>query len=452
MDTLEDRNVGQTARLLPGNPEAEKAVLGAILLENHAYNSAAEIIRAEDFLEQRNRIIFAHMQKLIDEGGAVDLQILKNSLLDSKELDKVGGPAYLATLIDGIPRAMNVVHYSKIIKDKSILRNLISSSNRIIEKCYSQSDDTEVILDEAERNIFEVAEDRVKEGFVHIRNLADPVLQMVEDLDARKGGVTGQPTGFPDFDNLTAGFQDSDLVIIAARPSMGKTALALNVAAHLAIRENKKVGFFSMEMSKEQVLLRMLCSEAGVDAQKLRRGFLNQEEWLRIGETMGVISESDIYIDDSSSLSVVEMRAKARKLKLEAGLDILFVDYMQLMHSTIRYDSRQQEISAISRGLKGLAKELAIPVVALSQLSRAPEARAGHRPQLADLRESGAIEQDADLVCFIFREEMYRPTEENLGKAEIIISKQRNGPTGTVLLTFLKEFTRFALYTPSFEE
>jgi replicative DNA helicase len=448
----DNKNSEYRERPLPGNPEAERAILGAILLENPAYNSAAEIIRAEDFLQERNRIIFKHMQNLIDGGSAVDLQILKNSLADSKELDRVGGPGYLATLIDGIPRAMNVAHYSRIIKDKAILRNLISSSNRIIEKCYSQSDGTEAILDEAERNIFEVAEDRVKEGFIHIRTLADPVLKMVEDLDARKGGVTGQPTGFPDFDNLTAGFQASDLVIIAARPSMGKTALALNIAAHLAIHEKKKVGFFSMEMSKEQILLRMLCSEAGVDAQKLRRGFLNQEEWLRIGETMGVISESDIYIDDSASLSVVEMRAKARKLKLETGLDILFVDYMQLMYSTIRYDSRQQEISAISRGLKGLAKELGIPVVALSQLSRAPEARAGHRPQLADLRESGAIEQDADLVCFIFREEMYRPTEENLGKAEIIIAKQRNGPTGIVLLTFLKEFTRFALYTPSFEE
>lgn len=432
-------------RSLPGNVEAERAVLGAILLENPAYNSAAEMITAEDFLLERNRIIFNHIQKLIDEKGAVDLHILKSSLADSKDLEKIGGVVYLATLVDGIPKGMNVSHYARIIKDKSVLRSLISASNRIIEKCYSQSDETEAILDEAERNIFEVAEDRIKEGFIHIKQFADPVLKMIEELDSRKGGVTGLPTGYPDLDNMTAGLQPSDLIIVAARPSVGKTALALNIASQMAVHHRKKVGFFSMEMSKEQVLLRMLCSEAGVDAQRMRRGFLNQEEWLRIGDTMSVLSDSDIYIDDSSSLSVVEMRAKARKLKLEAGLDILFVDYLQLMYSSVKYDSRQQEISAISRGLKGLAKELHIPVVALSQLSRAPEARAGHRPQLADLRESGAIEQDADLVCFIFREEMYRPTDENEGIAEIIIAKQRNGPTGTVLLTFLKEYTRFAL-------
>lgn len=438
-------------RSLPGNPEAERAVLGAILLENPAYNAAAEIIKNEDFLLERNRIIFHHIQKLIDEKGAVDLQILRNSLADSKELEKVGGAVYLASLVDGIPKGMNISHYSRIIKDKSVLRSLISASNKIIEKCYSQTDETEAILDEAERNIFEVAEDRIKEGFVHIKALADPVLKMVEELDSRKGGITGLATGYPDFDNMTAGLQPSDLVIIAARPSVGKTALALNMAVHMAVHKKKKIGFFSMEMSKEQVLLRMICSEAGVDAQRMRRGFLNQEEWLRIGDTMSILSDSDIYIDDSSSLSVVEMRAKARKLKLETGLDALFVDYLQLMYSSVKYDSRQQEISSISRGLKGLAKELHIPVVALSQLSRAPEARAGHRPQLADLRESGAIEQDADLVCFIFREEMYRPTDENEGIAEVIIAKQRNGPTGTVKLTFLKEYTRFALFTPGIE-
>jgi replicative DNA helicase len=432
-------------RSIPGNPEAERAILGAILLENPAYNAAAEIISADDFLLEKNRIIFSHIQKLIDDKGAVDLHILKNSLADSKDLEKIGGAVYLASLVDGIPKAMNVTHYSRIIKDKSVLRNLISASNRIIEKCYSQSDETEAILDEAERNIFEVAEDRIKEGFTHIKQFADPVLKMIDELSLRKGGVTGLATGFPDLDNMTAGLQPSDMIIIAARPSVGKTALALNMAAHIAVHNRKKVGFFSMEMSKEQVLLRMLCSEAGVDAQRMRRGFLNQEEWLRIGDTMSILSDSDIYIDDSSSLSVVEMRAKARKLKLEAGLDVIFVDYLQLMYSSVKYDSRQQEISAISRGLKGLAKELHIPVVALSQLSRAPEARAGHRPQLADLRESGAIEQDADLVCFIFREEMYRQTDENEGIAEVIIAKQRNGPTGTVLLTFLKEYTRFAL-------
>ena len=438
-------------RSLPGNAEAERALLGAILLENPAYNSAAEIISSEDFLLERNRIIFRHIQRLIDEKGAVDLHILRNSLADGKELEKIGGAVYLASLVDGIPKAMNIAHYSRIIKDKSVLRSLISASNRIIEKCYSQTDETEAILDEAERNIFEVAEDRIKEGFVHIKLLADPVLRMVEELDSRKGGITGLATGYPDFDNMTAGLQPSDLIIIAARPSVGKTALALNMAAHLAVHKKKKIGLFSMEMSKEQVLLRMICSEAGVDAQRMRRGFLNQEEWLRIGDTMSILSDSDIYIDDSSSLSVVEMRAKARKLKLEAGLDALFVDYLQLMFSSVKYDSRQQEISAISRGLKGLAKELRIPVVALSQLSRAPEARAGHRPQLADLRESGAIEQDADLVCFIFREEMYRQTDENEGIAEVIIAKQRNGPTGTLKLTFLKEYTRFALFTPGIE-
>jgi replicative DNA helicase len=350
---------------------------------------------------------------------------------------------YLASLVEGVPRALNVAHYARIIKDKAILRSLISASNRIIEKCFEQSEDTDAILDEAEKNIFQVAEDRIKGGFVHIKNLAEPVMKMVEDMDRRKGGLTGLPTGYPEIDNLTAGLQPADLIIIAARPSMGKTSFALNVAENLAIKNKKKVGLFSMEMSKEQIVLRLLCSIARIDAQKLRRGFLNQEEWIKVGEALSLISDAEIFIDDSSSISVVEMRAKARKLKLEYGLDILVVDYMQLMHSTVRYDSRQQEIAAISRGLKGLAKELNIPVVTLSQLSRAPEARAGHRPQLADLRESGAIEQDADLVCFIFREEMYRPTEENEGIAEILIAKQRNGPTGMLKLAFIKEYTRF---------
>jgi replicative DNA helicase len=437
----------QRERTLPGNPDAESAVLGAILLENHAYNAAAEIIKSDDFLSERNRIIFNHLQRLIDSTGAVDIEILKNSLTNSNELERIGGVLYLATLIEGIPRSVNVTHYARIIKDKSILRSLINASNKIIEKCYSQTEDTEAILDEAEKNIFDVAEDRIRRGFVKIGDLSDQVITLIEDMDARKGGLTGIPSGFPDLDQMTAGLQKGDLIIIAARPSMGKTAFSLNIATHLAIREKKKIGYFSMEMSKEQILLRMLCSEAAIDMQRVRGGFLRQEEWIRIRDTMNLISEAPIYIDDTSSLSVVEMRAKARKLKLEAGLDILFVDYMQLMHSAVRYDSRQQEISAISRGLKGLAKELEIPVVALSQLSRAPEARAGHRPQLADLRESGAIEQDADVVSFIFREEMYRQTEENDGKAEIIIAKQRNGPTGTITLTFIKKYTRFALFT-----
>ncbi|MBN2135476.1 MAG: replicative DNA helicase [Acidobacteria bacterium] len=437
----------QRERTLPGNPDAEGAVLGAILLENHAYNAAAEIIKADDFLSERNRIIFNHIQRLVDGAGAVDVEILKNSLTNSNELERIGGVLYLATLIEGIPRSVNVTHYARIIKDKSILRSLINASNKIIEKCYSQTEDTEAILDEAEKNIFDVAEDRIRRGFVKIGDLSDQVITLIEDMDARKGGLTGISTGFPDLDQMTAGLQKGDLIIIAARPSMGKTAFSLNMATHLAIREKKKIGYFSMEMSKEQILLRMLCSEAAIDMQRVRGGFLRQEEWIRIRDTMNLISEAPIYIDDTSSLSVVEMRAKARKLKLEAGLDILFVDYMQLMHSAVRYDSRQQEISAISRGLKGLAKELEIPVVALSQLSRAPEARAGHRPQLADLRESGAIEQDADVVSFIFREEMYRQTEENEGKAEIIIAKQRNGPTGTITLTFIKKYTRFALFT-----
>ncbi len=448
---VQEAPVNISQRQMPGNPEAERAVLGAIILENPAYNAAAEIIRAEDFHQNRNKIIFSHIQQLIDTIGAVDIQILKNSLADTKELDMIGGPLYLASLIEGVPRSLNVTHYAKIIKDKSILRNLINASNKIVEKCYEQSEETEAILDEAEKNIFEVAEDRIREGFVPVGTLVEPVIKIIEDLDERRGSTTGLATGFPDLDEMTAGFQKGDLIIIAARPSMGKTSFALNIGLHQALKEGAKVGFFSMEMSKEQILLRLLCSEAMIDMQRMRGGFLRQNEWNRIRDTMAELSEAPIYIDDSSSLSVVEMRAKARKLKLETGLDILFVDYLQLMHSAVRYDSRQQEISAISRGLKGLAKELNIPVVSLSQLSRAPEARAGHRPQLADLRESGAIEQDADVVSFIFREEMYKRTEDNDGKAEVIISKQRNGPTGVVNLAFLKPYTKFALLSRSDE-
>lgn len=438
-------------RSLPGNPEAERAVLGSILLENPAYNAAAEIIAANDFLQEKNKIIFSHIQRLIDNDGAVDIQILRNSLSDSRDLERVGGVIYIASLIEGIPRSVNVSHYAKIIKDKSILRSLINASNKIIDKCYDQGSDTEEILDQAEKNIFEVAEDRIREGFIRIGTLADPVIKMVEDLAARKGSTTGLSTGYPELDNLTAGFQKGDMIIIAARPSMGKTALALNIALHQAINDGANVGFFSMEMSKEQILLRMLCSEAYINLQRLRGGYIREEEWLKINEKMSILAEAPIYIDDSSTLSVVEMRAKARKLKLEFGLDILFVDYLQLMHSAVKYDSRQQEISAISRGLKGLAKELNIPVVALSQLSRAPETRAGHRPQLADLRESGAIEQDADLVSFIFRKAVYAKDEEDNGLTELLISKQRNGPTGSVLLTFLKEYTRFVRFTPESE-
>jgi replicative DNA helicase len=337
----------------------------------------------------------------------------------------------------------NVDDWSRIIKEKAVLRNMIHAANRIIQSCFEAEEEPAVLLDRAEKSIFDIAERRIRQGFIGIREIVKESFRTIDQLSQSKDLLTGLPTGFQDLDARTSGLQKGDLIIVAARPAMGKTSLCLNVAQHASKKAGETVGVFSLEMSKEQLVLRMLCADARVDAHKLRTGNLQEKDWARLAKAYAELSNSRIFIDDSATLTPLEMRAKARRLKAEHGLGLLIVDYLQLVSASGRAENRQQEIASVSRSLKGLAKELSIPVVALSQLSRAPEARTEKRPQLSDLRESGALEQDADVVMFIYREEEYKPTDENRGIAEIIIGKQRNGPTGTVKLAFIKEFTRF---------
>jgi replicative DNA helicase len=435
-------------RTLPHNLEAEKSVLGAILIHNEAFNHAAELIDSRDFFRDAHRRIFDKMVALSERNDAIDLVTLKEELGRAGELDEVGGPAYIASLADGVPRSANVEHYARIVKEKATLRNVIHAANRILADAYQAEEDADLILDGAEKAIFEIAEDKIREGFTPLRDLVQSSFATIEKLQQHKGLVTGVPSGFVDLDELTSGLQPSDLVLVAARPSMGKTSFVLNIAQHIGTQTEMTVGFFSLEMSKEQLFMRMLTSEAKIDAHRFRSGYLNEKDYGRLSHALGTLAEARVFIDDTASIGVLEMRAKARRLQAEHGLHLLIIDYIQLMQGRGRFESRQQELASISRSLKGLAKELKIPVIALSQLSRAPETRSDHRPQLSDLRESGALEQDADLVMFIFREEQYRtddgqPNTEAEGTAEIIIGKQRNGPVGTVKLAFIKEHTRF---------
>ena len=388
------------------------------------------------------------MVALSERGDAIDFVTLKEELSRSGDLEEVGGPAYIASLADGVPRSANVEYYATIVKEKSTLRSLIHSANKILTDAYEAEEEPDLLLDEAERAIFAIAEDRIRAGFVPLRDLVQGSFATIEKLQQHKGMVTGVPTGFVDLDELTSGLQPSDLVLIAARPSMGKTSLVLNIAQHVGTATDMTVGFFSLEMSKEQLFMRLLTAEARIDAHRFRTGHLSEKDYGRLSHALGTLAEARVFIDDSASIGVLEMRAKARRLKAEHGLHLLIVDYIQLMTGRGRFESRQVEIASISRSLKGLAKELQVPIVALSQLSRASETRADHRPQLSDLRESGALEQDADLVMFIYREEQYReadgsPKEGVEGTAEIIVGKQRNGPVGTVKLAFIKEHTRF---------
>jgi replicative DNA helicase len=433
-------------RTLPHNLEAERSVLGAILLHNDAFNHAAEVIDSDDFFRDAHRRIFGKMVRLAERGDAIDLVTLKEELGRSGEIEEVGGPAYIAALVDGVPRSTNVEHYARIIKEKATLRHLISAANRIVATAYDADEDAEVILDQAEHAIFAIADDKVRDGFVSLRDLAQSSLDTIEKLHARRELVTGVPTGFTDLDEMTSGLQPSDLVIVAARPSMGKTSLVLNIAQHVGTKTDLTVGLFSLEMSKEQLFLRMLTAEARIDAHRLRGGFLGERDWGRLSQAIGTLSEARIFIDDTPSIGVLEMRAKCRRLAAEHGLNLVILDYIQLMQGRGRFENRTLELASISRSLKGLAKELNVPLVVLSQLSRAPEARSDHRPQLADLRESGALEQDADVVLFIYREDQYanksQPSDAH-GIAELIIGKQRNGPTGVVKLAFIREFTRF---------
>jgi replicative DNA helicase len=370
------------------------------------------------------------MEALSARGQAIDLVTLKEELSREGELESAGGAVYLTSLMDGVPRATNVPYYSQIVKEKSILRNLISSANRIIQSCFNESEDTQAVLEGAEKSIFEISERAIRPGFEPVAEIVKTSFKTVDELAERRELVTGIPTGFVEFDELTSGLQRSDLILVAARPAMGKTSFCMNIAQHSGLTGKYTVGIFSLEMSKEQLV-------------KLRSGFLSEKDWARLIQAVSNLSEARIFIDDTPALSVLEMRAKARRLKLEHGLDLLIVDYIQLMQGRSRFENRTQEISSISRALKALAKELDLPVVALSQLSRAPESRSDHRPQLSDLRESGALEQDADVVVFIYREEEYDPTPDNKGVAELAIGKQRNGPTGTIKLAFIKEYTRF---------
>lgn len=429
-------------KLPPHDIEAEEAVLGAILLDNLSIHKALEIFDPDDFYRDINKKIFNAMLDLLDRGTAVDLLVLRDELDRRKQLDEVGGPAYLAKLVDVIPTAANIEFHAKIVHEKAIGRKLLNASIEIVTRCYDEAEDVNDILEEAEQKIFAISEGKVKQGFTPLDVIVKQGYAHIEQLAERKSLVTGVATGFADLDYMTSGLQPSDLIIIAARPSMGKTSLCLNMAQHVGVREGIATAIFSLEMSKEQLGVRLLCGEARLNSHNVRVGNLEPDDWERLAHATEVLSKAPIYIDDTAAISILEMRAKAKRLKMEKGLGLIIVDYLQLMQSRFRHESRQQEITEISRSLKALAKEMNVPVIALSQLSRAVEQRTDKRPQLSDLRESGAIEQDADVVMFIFRPEVYG-LEGADGIAELIIGKQRNGPVGSVNLAFVKEYTRF---------
>jgi len=431
-------------RSLPSNIDAERSLLGSILVNNENYYRVVEFLRPEDFYLDSHRVIFRNMSALMENSRAIDLITLQDELLRGASLESAGGIGYLSALLEGIPHLLNIDHYIEIIRDKALLRQMISTSSKTIAECFDQAESADAILDQAEQALFNLSEHRTKSGFVAISDMHEDAQKLLTKLYEDKEMITGVATGFTDLDRMTSGFQPGDLVILAARPSMGKTALALNVAEYVALKRSLPVGIFSLEMSKQQLLMRFLCAESLVDAHKVRTGYIGKDDFRQLIDALGNVTRAPLYIDDSSSLTIMEMRAKARRLKAEHGLSLLIVDYLQLMSGYGRVENRVQEISGISRGLKGLAKELEVPIIALSQLSRAPEQRQGdHRPQLSDLRESGSIEQDADVVLFIYREEVYKKDEETEGKADLIISKQRNGPIGTVKLAFLKQYTKF---------
>jgi replicative DNA helicase len=432
---------------LPANVDAERSILGAILLDNFAYNQAAEHLRTEDFSLDSHRRIYARMVDLAESSRPIDMITLIEELDRHKDLQAIGDVAYVSSLVDGVPERPSIEHYVKIVRDKALLRGLISAASTAIARASDQSDAAEDVLSDAEAAIFQLSEKRIGRGFMGVQEIVRETFGSVDALLQRGQRITGLATHYTDLDEMTSGLQRSDLVIIAARPSMGKTAFVMNIAENASIEDQQVVGVFSLEMSREALLMRLLCSQARVDAHKMRTGSLWQDDTKRVVKAMEQLAHAPIFIDDTPGISLSEMRAKARRLKQSQGrLDLIIVDYLQLMSGGgKRFENRTQEVSAISRGLKALAKELQVPVIALSQLSRAPESRSGdHRPQLADLRESGSIEQDADLVMFIFREEVYKQDDPELqGRAEIIIAKQRNGPIGRVKMAFLKHCTRF---------
>jgi replicative DNA helicase len=426
----------------PQNTEAEQSVLGGILIENEALNKIVEILDSDDFYREAHRKIFKSMIALSEKNEPSDLITLTNELKYQNLLEEIGGASYLTSLIDSVPTAANIEYYAKIVKEKSILRKLIQAATEIVTQSYEDRGDVDGFVDDAERLIFGISEHRVKPSFYPFKDIIKESFKTIEKLYEKKELITGIPSGFKDLDRKTAGFQPSDLIIVAGRPAMGKTAFCLNVAQYAAIEAKIPVAIFSLEMSKEQLALRMLCSEAEVDGQKLRSGFLSESDWPKLTLAAGNLSEAPLFIDDTPAITNLEIRAKARRLKAEYGLGLVIVDYLQLMKGR-RAERREQEISEISRSLKALAKELSVPVIAISQLSRKTEDRPSRRPQLADLRESGAIEQDADVIIFIYREELYKQDTPNKGIAEVIIGKQRNGPTGKVDLHFIDKYTAF---------
>jgi replicative DNA helicase len=431
-------------RLPPQNIEAEMAVLGSMLIEEDAISISVEHLQADDFYKDAHKKIFSGIVELYDKRKAVDLITLVEKLKSENDLEAVGGASYLAGLTNIVPTAANVAHYAHIVKEKNILRMLIAHATQIVTNAYETEENVDEVLDHSEKMIFDIAERRIGQGnLVPIKELIKDGMETIDRLYQQKTHVTGVETGFTDFDIVTAGLQPSDLIVMAGRPSMGKSAFAINIMEHAAIVNKVPVAFFSLEMSKEQLVQRLLCSLAKVDGRSIRTGFLSARDWEKLPGAANELSKAPIFIDDSTNISVLELRAKARRLKSHHDIQMMVVDYLQLMRGTMGSESRQQEISEISRSLKALARELRIPIVAISQLSRAVESREDHRPQLSDLRESGAIEQDADVVVLLMRPEYYGQTEENKGIAEVNIAKQRNGPTKLVKLAFIREFTRF---------
>lgn len=432
-------------RLPPQNIEAEQCILGGILIEDQALLKVIEFLRPEDFYKEAHSIIYDAVLDLFNRNEPQDLVTVHNALKSKGKLEAVGGAAYLAEITETMPVAANIGYYGKIVWDKAVLRRLIQKASDISTLCYEEAGEVDEVLESAESSIFEISQAKIRQAFHPLKSILRDSIKKVEDLYERKELITGVPTGFTELDRLTAGFQPSDLIIVAGRPSMGKTAFALNIAQHAAIANNTCVAIFSLEMSKDQLALRMLCSEARVNAQNVRTGFLNERDWPKLINAVGHLSEAPVFIDDTPALSVMEIRAKARRLKSKHNLGLLLVDYMQLMRGRGRNESREQEISEISRSLKAMAKELNVPVVALSQLNRKVEDRKDRIPQMADLRESGAIEQDADVIAFIFRDEVYNRSEDNpnRGMAEIIVAKQRNGPIGNVKLAFMDKYASF---------
>jgi replicative DNA helicase len=432
-------------RIPPHNNEAEQSVIGAVFLEPQALITAAELLMPEDFYRTAHQKIFQTMISLSDKGQAIDVVTVTEELSAKKELEDVGGISYLSEIANSVPTAANIVHYARIVEEKALLRRLIRVATSIVEDGYAREDEVEALLSEAEKKMMEVSNRKNSGDFRHIKDVLVETYDNIELLHTRKGDVTGIPTGFRDLDKITAGFQRNDLIIVAARPSVGKTAFALNVAQNVATKTDENVAIFSLEMGAEQLVMRMLCAEGNIDAQVLRTGALEAEDWRKLTMAMGSLSNAGIFIDDSPGIRVNDIRSKCRRLQQEHGLGMIMIDYMQLIvgSGSKPGENRQQEVSEISRSLKSLARELKVPVVALSQLSRGVEQRQDKRPMMSDLRESGSIEQDADIVSFLYREDYYDKETENQNMIEIIIAKQRNGPTGTVTLAFAKEFNKF---------